>query len=170
MKLATRKTLGHEGEPGRRACVNGKKQEHEIESAIRRAGFVRSSDHRYGPIWQPRHYYTKSRPIGCGLYLGQMACPDFMVFGALGFPKGLVIESKAQHVNGTADEKFPLLVKSAECGVYGDAAVLVVYGGTGARYGAISWLKEQPAVIAMSLAEFIAWDADGGLKRDDSIA
>jgi hypothetical protein len=96
--------------------------------------------------------------IGTNIYGGAIEA-DLLVMGLARFPDGLVIESKWQDSKGTADEKFPYLVENIRrC--Y-PCPVIVVPDGSGARPGAIRWLRDQVdgthLLAVLSIAELMTW-------------
>lgn len=104
--------------------------------------------------------YTVERqyPIGVGIY-GTALKADFLVTGIEAFSAGLAIESKWQEIGGSVDEKYPYLVENVRrC--YPCPAI-VVYGGGGAKAGAIEWLRRQAdgakLYAVFSFEEFLTW-------------
>lgn len=71
----------------------------------------------------------------------------------------LCIECKWQSTPGSADEKFPYLVENIR--FRHPAPTIVVYGGNGAKNGAIEWLRGQvdgeKLLAVLSVEEFIKW-------------
>ncbi len=69
------------------------------------------------------------------------------------------MESKWQEIGGSVDEKFPYLVDN----IYQlyPCPTIIVYGGKGAKRGAIDWLRRQAdgthLVAVLSLEEFLTW-------------
>jgi len=71
----------------------------------------------------------------------------------------LCIECKWQSSGGSADEKFPYLVENILH--KHPAPTIVVYGGDGAKCGAVQWLHDQvngkQLLAVLSVEEFIKW-------------
>jgi hypothetical protein len=91
---------------------------------------------------------------------------DFVIRNATDFPQGLVIESKWQDCNGTADEKFPYLIANIRiCPL----PVVIIADGNGARPQATKYLRSQidrhRLLNVFTLAEFLIW-----LVRDLNIS
>lgn len=108
--------------------------------------------HRLG--YAPKRQY----PIGIGVY-GTPILADTYIERAPGFPQGLIIESKWQSSQGSADEKYPYLVLNIkEC--Y-PCPVIILADGDGARPGAIRWLKSQidgsSLYAVFSIKELVTW-------------
>jgi hypothetical protein len=86
---------------------------------------------------------------------------DFFVFNHEKYPEGFYIESKYQGTPGSIDEKYVFTILSMkELPV--DSAI--VFDGTGARLGAIRWIKNQCSkrskVKFFTLSEFLVWARD----------
>lgn len=109
-------------------------------------------------IMKERGYTVKRQhPIGKGIY-GHEIKVDFYVTGVAHFPTGLIIESKWQEVSGSADEKYAYMVENIQA-CYPCPAI-VVYGGGGAKPGAIAYLKSKVGgnfAAAYSFEEFLTW-------------
>ena len=83
---------------------------------------------------------------------------DFVVRGVTGFDDGLIIESKWQQTQGSADEKFPYLVENIRQRY--PYPTIVVLGGGAQKPGAVAWLRSQVGgqlFGVMTLTEFITW-------------
>lgn len=127
---------------GKRANSNGGFAENTIDSILRQK--------RY---WPERQWY-----IGKGIY-DQDLRADFFVPDIPSFPGGLIIESKWQEVGGSADEKFPYLVLNIQT-CY-PCQTIVIAGGSGARVGALRWLRSQidgtHLYNVFNIEEFMSW-------------
>lgn len=101
--------------------------------------------------------FTRQAHVGLSIY-GHPMKADILIATGPEFPNGFVIESKWQDQGGSVDEKFPYLVMNIkECSPY---PTVVVYGGGGAKTGAIAWLKRQVGgnlLAVLSLEEFLSW-------------
>lgn len=99
-----------------------------------------------------RQYHVGKSIYGTPLYA------DFYVATAPGFPDGLIIESKWQETQGSADEKLPYLVTNIhQC--YPCPTIIVLDGG-GFRPGAERWLCSQVGgrlYAVMNFREFLTW-------------
>lgn len=69
---------------------------------------------------------------------------DFFIFHPTAYPRGLIVEVKAQDVAGSIDEKYVFTALSLKqaCKEHGVSAILVM-SGAGARTCAIDWIKTQ---------------------------
>ena len=102
--------------------------------------------------------FERQRVIGRTIYGGEFRV-DFLVRNCPLYPTGLVIESKWQRRNGTADEKFPYVYENLRsCCPY--PAIVVVHGG-GCRDGALRWLQQrcdaEHLIAVFRLEEFMSW-------------
>ena len=69
-----------------------------------------------------------------------------------------IIEVKFQKVAGSVDEKFPFMIENIQTRY--PCPAMVVYGGGGAKPGAVKYLKSQVGgnlVAVFSHEEFLAW-------------
>jgi hypothetical protein len=127
---------------GAQANSTGRVAENMIDAMLRKLGYV--------PL--------RGHIIGTGIYDTPIHA-DFLIACAPGFPKGLIIESKWQGVNGSADEKYPYLVENIRS-CY-PCPVIILADGDGARPGAIRWLKAQidgqRLIAVYSLKELVTW-------------
>lgn len=103
--------------------------------------------------------YTFERQayIGPSIY-GHPMRADILIVTGPEFPNGFAIESKWQDQGGSVDEKFPYLVLNIK--EQSPHPTVVVYGGGGAKPGAIAWLKRQVGgnlLAVLSLEEFLSW-------------
>ncbi len=84
---------------------------------------------------------------------------DFMVGGIHRFPNGLIIESKWQDDQGSADEKIVFLIENIKRKY--TAPTMIVYGGGGARAGIIDFARSQvdnqKLIAVLSFEEFLSW-------------
>lgn len=105
----------------------------------------------------PNAIITPGAPVGHTIYGGLLKV-DRLVMGLLGYPDGLIIESKWQERDGSVDEKFPYLVLNIkEC--YPCPTIIIAAGG-GARDGALRWLRSQVGgrlLAVLTLEEFVTW-------------
>lgn len=127
--------------PGGYASTIGKSHEKMIEQQLK----------SFNLIYIPQYKYT-------GIYECVVRL-DYYVKGVPGFEKGLGIESKYQGSSGSADEKFPYLVKNIkECLPF---PCIIIYSLEGARPEAVSWLCNQVddthLIGTFKLDQFISW-------------
>lgn len=95
--------------------------------------------------------------IGLSIYKHRLKC-DFFISNVMGYPDGLIIESKWQEVSGSADEKFPYLVKNIKEKF--PCPAIVVVGGNGCKQGALDWLKDQvddKLIAVFTVEEFMIY-------------
>ena len=127
---------------GGQAASNGRFAENIIDSTLRLCG--------YRP--------ERQRKIGMGVFDTPIQV-DFYLPQLPGYPAGLIIESKWQEIQGTADEKLCYLVENIRY-CY-PCPVIIIAGGKGARPGAIKWLKANidgvHLLAVLSLEEFVSW-------------
>lgn len=127
---------------GARASRNGRTAEHVIADILTRHAVA----------------YQRQHPIGTGIY-GTPIRADFYLPTLIGFPDGLVIESKWQDVGGSADEKLPYLVANI-IERYPCPTIVVIDGG-GFRAGALAWLRTKVDGVRLyavySLTQFMSW-------------
>lgn len=127
---------------GKNAANNGRFAENIIDSTLRLKGY----------------FAERQYQIGLGVFETPIYV-DFKLNPFPGFPKGLIIESKWQEVQGTADEKLCYLVFNIRY-CYPCPAI-VIAGGSGARPGAIKWLRSQADGVQVyavfNLEEFVSW-------------
>lgn len=101
--------------------------------------------------------FTRQAYVGSSIYDHPLRA-DILVATGPEFPNGFVIESKWQDQGGSVDEKFPYLVMNIkERSPY---PTVIVYGGGGAKPGAIAWLRRQVGgnlLAVLSLEEFLSW-------------
>jgi hypothetical protein len=106
----------------------------------------------------PAKLVVRQCPVGTSIY-GTPVFADFVISGAPTWPRGLAIESKWQHAQGSVDEKLPFLVLSIKAG-YRVPAIIVADGG-GHRPEALRWLRAQvdgqQLLAVLSLVEFLTW-------------
>jgi PD-(D/E)XK nuclease superfamily domain len=98
--------------------------------------------------------YTTQVDVGRSIY-GTTIRADFVLHNLIEFPGGLVLESKWQDSEGTADEKFPYLVANIHGAGYG-YPVVVVLGGNGYKPGAVVWIRQQ--VDGRRLLAVFSWE------------
>ena len=99
----------------------------------------------------------RQQPIGLSIYQHRLKC-DFFISNVTGYPNGLIIESKWQDVGGSADEKFPYLVKNIKEKF--PCPAIVVVGGNGCKQGAFDWLKDQvddKLIAVLTVEEFTTY-------------
>ena len=109
---------------GRRANKTGNSAEATIYCIFRERGY------------EIRRHYA----IGDSIYKHPLKV-DFYIRGLPMFPDGLIIESKWQQTPGSVDEKFAYLVRNIRERY--PCPAIIIYGGGGARTGAIEWMKEE---------------------------
>lgn len=127
---------------GGQAASNGRFAENIIDSTLRLKGY------------QP----DRQRVVGIGIFDTPIHA-DFYLAQAPNFQAGLIIESKWQETQGTADEKLCYLVNNIRYCF--PCPVIIIAGGQGARTGAIQWLRAQADGIHIyavyNLEEFVSW-------------
>lgn len=138
-EVPCRKVIGTQGA---KAVSNGKAAEATIYCILKERGYT----------------VEKQKFLGRNAY-GERVKVDFVVYGIRGMERGLIIESKWQSSNGTADEKLPYLVKNIQ-EYYPYPAIVVVDGG-GFREGAISYMRNQvdgkKLIAVFTFGEFLSW-------------
>jgi len=101
----------------------------------------------------------------CRSIYGRQLRVDFYVPNIAAYPAGLVIESKWQESNGSAEEKFPYLVANIR-EQYPCPAIVIAAGrgarqvGKGAHPGAITWLKrhiDDKLLAVLTFEELLVW-------------
>lgn len=126
---------------GGNAARSGKSAENVIASVLEQRGLA----------------FERQVEIGPGIY-NTPTRVDFFVHDLPGFQSGLIIESKWQDTNGTADEKLPFLVANIK-ERYPCPTIVVLHGG-GFRPGAAEWLLRQVGGTlraAMNLEELMSF-------------
>lgn len=127
---------------GRRANKNGRIAEDMIEAMLHARG----------------HIPQRQAILGHTIFGGDLRVDLYLPI-LPGFPDGLVIESKWQEQAGSADEKLVFLVENVRERCY-PCPVFIIYGGQGARPGAIGWLLRQvnnQFLYALNYEEFVSW-------------
>jgi hypothetical protein len=131
-----------DGSAGQRANITGRAAEDVIFCILKERGYT----------------VKRQAVIGESIYGTPLRC-DFLVSGIKGYEGGLIIESKWQSSSGSADEKYPYLVKNI-VERYSHPAILVI-GGGGMRPGAMDWLRQQAnaqkLIAVYSFEEFMLW-------------
>jgi hypothetical protein len=103
------------------------------------------------------YLYSRQVNIGKTVY-GHDLKVDVLINPSTLFPSGLIVESKWQDCAGSVDEKFPYLVLNIK--EYMPYPAIVIYGGGGARAGAVAWLRRQVGgnlLAVLSFEEFLSW-------------
>jgi hypothetical protein len=135
------------------ANVLGKALENAVEDMLRRNDFVQIDDRQraaftksvldFGDDDLPTRWYARNVKRFENLYKVRFFA-DFVIYDAVYFPHGLVIEVKAQEKAGSVDEKYVFTVLSLKelKKRYGVQSWLV-FSGTGARACAVEWIRKQ---------------------------
>lgn len=127
---------------GQRANSAGFVAEELLTAALRGKGYI----------------VERQKRIGHSIYNHHLKA-DMFVWGVPGYDNGLIIESKWQQRGGSVDEKFPYLVENIR--VKYPCPTIVVYGGDGAKPGAITWLRSKvdgrKLLHVMTIDEFLQW-------------
>jgi len=157
-----------EGKQGSRANRSGKTLEKSIVSILQTKGFA----------VVPYRSYTKN-PSRHGTELLLCNAPYQTIYGHLGTTEFLLesqklnlrirIECKWQQTSGSVDEKFPYVYLNC-IEAMPEKDIIIVADGTGAKAGAMKWLREAVAakrytdssnddktVRVMSIVEFMTW-------------
>lgn len=96
--------------------------------------------------------------LGTNLY-GSDLRVDVLISNLVPYPHGLVVESKWQDQEGSADEKYPYLVENIRTCF--PVPAIVVLHGNGYRDGACRWLRSQvdgqKLVAVFNFEEFMSW-------------
>lgn len=110
-------------------------------------------------ILKERGYHVERQQIVGNSIAGGNIVADFVVYGHSEFETGLIIESKWQEVQGSADQK--LLYLLTEIRTRYPCPTVIVVGGGGHRAGIIEHLRNHVGYdnlhAVMSFEEFLAW-------------
>lgn len=137
---------------------NNRKKDNQGQKAVT-TGFI--LEEQIENFLKNRCFYYKKQYFlnGISNIYGSEIKVDLFVSNSHQYPDGLIIECKWQGSQGSVDEKYPYLILNIKERY--NYPTIIVYGGNGAKSGAIRWLKQQAdgkrLIAVYGLEEFIKW-------------